>query len=146
MVDISKKIVSHRVAEASGTITLKPTTVEIIRKRKVEKGDPLSAAQIAGLLAAKKTWEMIPMCHNIPLGSVEVRCELREDSVVVVSRVKAVYKTGVEMEALVACSIALLTIWDMVKQYEKDELGQYPETKIEDVRIVMKQKERVDQK
>jgi cyclic pyranopterin phosphate synthase len=146
MVDVSQKTVSSRVARASGTIRLKPSTVEMIRSGAVEKGDPLSAAQLAGLLAAKRTWELIPMCHHIPLGSVEVQCELQGDRVVVYSTVKAVYKTGVEMEALTACFVALLTIWDMVKQYEKDELGQYPRTKIEGLAIIEKEKKRVDRK
>ncbi|HLH81214.1 MAG TPA: cyclic pyranopterin monophosphate synthase MoaC, partial [Chthonomonas sp.] len=95
MVDISDKPVVRRVAEASGRIRLRKHTVELIRSGKVEKGDPLSGAQFAGVSAAKKTWELLPLCHQIPLNSVNVSFELGEDFVEVRTRVAADYKTGV---------------------------------------------------
>lgn len=140
MVDISDKPVVRRVAEATGRIRLRRQTVELIRRGDVEKGDPLSVAQFAGVSAAKRTWELLPLCHQIPLTSVDVSFELGDDFVEVRTRVSADYKTGVEMEALTSCAIALLTVWDMVKKYEKDEGGQYPYTLIEDIRVTSKVK------
>ncbi|PSN92149.1 cyclic pyranopterin monophosphate synthase MoaC [Candidatus Marsarchaeota G2 archaeon OSP_D] len=140
MADISDKPVLRRVAEASGRIRLRRETVELIRRGGVEKGDPLGGAQFAGVEAAKKTWELLPLCHQIPLTSVDVSFELGADFVEVRTRVAADYKTGVEMEALTSCALALLTIWDMVKKYEKDEKGQYPYTLIEGIRVVSKVK------
>jgi cyclic pyranopterin phosphate synthase len=140
MVDISDKPVLRRVAEASGRIRLRRETVELIRRGGIEKGDPLSGAQFAGVSAAKRTWELLPLCHQIPLTSVDVSFELGEDFVEVRTRVAADYKTGVEMEALTSCALALLTIWDMVKKYEKDAGGQYPYTLIEGIRVTSKVK------
>jgi len=145
MVDVSGKPVSYRLASAIGEISLKPGTVEAIRTGKIEKGDPFPVARVAAVLAAKNTGSIIPMCHNIPLTSVEVDFSLLETGVRVRSVVKALWKTGVEMEALVATSVALLTVWDMVKQYEKDEEGQYPETKIFGVRVKEKIKRVLDE-
>ncbi|MEM0121759.1 MAG: cyclic pyranopterin monophosphate synthase MoaC [Thermoprotei archaeon] len=138
MVDVSDKPVVRRIAEASGRIKLRKHTVELIRGGKVEKGDPLAGAQFAGIEAAKKTWELLPLCHQIPLTSVDVSFEVGEDFVEVKTRVAADYKTGVEMEALTTCAIALLTVWDMVKKYEKDERGEYPYTLIENIRVTSK--------
>lgn len=140
MVDVSSKEVVHREAEAVGRILLKEGTVETIKKGDVEKGDPLSAAEIACMLAVKKTPELIPLCHPIPITSVDADFELGDTSIKVCCRVNADYKTGVEMEALVGVTTALLTIWDMVKYLEKDEDGQYPYTAITDVRVVEKRK------
>jgi cyclic pyranopterin phosphate synthase len=141
MIDISRKPEVSREATASGTIKLKPETVRLIKEGKVEKGDVFSLARIAGVLAAKKTSELVPLCHTLSLSTVEVKVQPSEKAQISVeARVKAFAKTGVEMEALVAVSAALLTIWDMTKQYEKDSKGQYPTTIIEDIRVLKKVK------
>lgn len=141
MVDISRKAEVSREATASGSIKLKPETVRLIKEGKVEKGDVFSLARIAGVLAAKKTSELVPLCHTLSLSTVEVEVQPSEKSrIAVEARVKAFAKTGVEMEALVAVSAALLTIWDMTKQYEKDRKGQYPTTIIESIRVLQKVK------
>lgn len=142
MVDISEKESTVRTAIAEGYIKLRKETIERIKNGKIEKGDVISVAKIAAILAAKKTSELLPLCHPIPLESVNVDVELdeRREEVKVVAEIKAHYKTGVEMEALTAVSVALLTIWDMVKKYEKDEKGQYPETVIHDIRVLRKTK------
>ena len=142
MVDVTKKPEVYREATATGLIKLKPETVRLIRKRKIEKGDPFHVAKIAGILAAKNTSSMIPLCHPLPLTNVELGLEIvNESAVAVEATVKTRAQTGVEMEALVATAVALLTIWDMTKQYEKDEFGQYPHTVIQDIRVVRKVKE-----
>jgi len=141
MVDVSGKPEVFREATASGKIRLKPETVNLIREEKIAKGNPLCTAKIAGILAAKKTSELIPLCHPLPLTSVKVEAKIVEKTVVAVTAtVKTKAQTGVEMEALVATSAALLTIWDMVKQYEKDVVGQYPNTAIENIHVVEKMK------
>jgi cyclic pyranopterin phosphate synthase len=141
MVDISGKPVVHREAEATGRIRLKRETVEAIREGRVEKGDPLAVAEVAAALAVKRTPEAIPLCHPVPITSVDTRFELGGLHVDAWCRVTADYRTGVEMEALSGVAAALLNIWDMVKYMEKDEGGQYPETAITDVRVVEKRKD-----
>lgn len=142
MVDVSGKPKVFREATATGSIRLKPQTVSLIKTGKIAKGDPLYTAKIAGILAAKKTSALIPLCHPLPLTSVEVEVKILGKSIVkVTSIVKTEAQTGVEMEALVATAVSLLTIWDMVKQYEKDAEGQYPSTAIEAIRVVKKVKE-----
>jgi cyclic pyranopterin phosphate synthase len=142
MVDVSGKAETFREATATGKIRLKPATVNLIREGKIAKGDPLYTAKIAGVLAAKKTSELIPLCHPLPLTSVEVEAKIVEKTTVeVTATVKTKAQTGVEMEALAAASVGLLTIWDMVKQYEKDAAGQYPNTAIDDIHVVRKLKQ-----
>jgi len=142
MVDVSGKAEVFREATAKGKIRLKPETVKLIREGKIAKGDPLYTAKIAGVLAAKKTSELIPLCHPLPLTSVTVEAEIVEKTAVeVTATVKTKAQTGVEMEALAAASAGLLTIWDMVKQYEKDAAGQYPNTAIENIHVVKKMKQ-----
>lgn len=143
MVDISEKDDIVRIARATGRIRLRESTIERIVKGEVEKGDPLSTAQIAGILSAKRVPSLIPLCHPVPITNVSVNCEITENDVVVTSEVKAVGKTGVEMEALAAAAMALLTVWDMVKGYEKDENGQYPTTRIREIRVLEKAKKRL---
>ena len=138
IVDISSKDIVLREAVAEGFIKLKPSTIEKIKGKEIEKGDVISIAKTAGILAAKKTYELIPMCHPIPLEFVDVDIKIEEGGLRVVTKVKAHYKTGVEMEALTATSVALLTIWDMVKKYEKDENGQYPYTEISEIKVLNK--------
>jgi cyclic pyranopterin phosphate synthase len=142
MIDVSSKPDVEREATAEGKIILKPETIRIIRQGTVQKGDPITIAKVAGIIAAKRTSGLIPLCHPLPLTNVEVEAKIAdESSVVVVSTVKAKAKTGVEMEALTATAMALLTIWDMVKQYEKDASGQYPSTAIENIHVVKKSKD-----
>jgi cyclic pyranopterin phosphate synthase len=142
MVDVSGKPEILREAVATGTIKLKPETIRLIKQRKIAKGDPLETARIAGILAAKETSRLIPLCHHLPLTNVEIETKVTRNSKVEVTvTVKSKAQTGVEMEALTATAISLLTIWDMVKQYEKDVKGQYPSTAVEDVHVVEKVKE-----
>jgi len=139
MVDITPKPEVYREATAKGRVKLKPETIRLIREHKIEKGDPFEVAKVAGILAAKNTSSLIPLCHPLPLTNVDVNLKIVDGSAVEVEvTVKARAQTGVEMEALVAASVALLTVWDMTKQYEKDARGQYPSTVIEDVHVVRK--------
>ena len=140
MIDIGGKDDVPRRAVASGEIVLQRATLAAIRSGKVEKGDVLASSQVAALHAAKKVWDALPHCHPIPLTGTDVRLELKEDRLVATVEVKATYKTGVEMEALYACAVALLTAWDMVKRHEKDEDGQYPFVRIQNLRVVSKEK------
>ena len=140
MVDISEKPNLFSEAIARGEIQLKKETLRLIKENKVEKGDVLSLAKVAGILAAKKTSEIIPLCHPLSLSTVNLRIEALDSRAAAEARVKAFGKTGVEMEALTAVSVALLTIWDMTKQYEKDAEGQYPATVIKDIRVLRKVK------
>jgi cyclic pyranopterin phosphate synthase len=141
MVDVTKKPEVYREATAKGQIKLRVETIRLIKEEKIEKGNPLHAAKIAGILAAKNTSLLIPLCHPLPLTNIELNIEISGDSTVEVeSTVKTKAQTGVEMEALVATTIALLTIWDMTKQYEKDTQGQYPNTMIQNIRVTHKVK------
>ncbi len=140
MVDVSEKKDVVRVARAEGRIYLRRETIEAIAENRVAKGNVLNTATVAGILAVKKTSELIPMCHPLQISSVSIDFDLFEDSIKAVCEVKYVGKTGVEMEALVGVTTALLTVWDMVKSLEKDGEGQYPVTRISDVRVVEKVK------
>ena len=143
MVDVTSKPEVYREAKAKGTINLKPETIQLIRERKIEKGDPFEVAKVAGILAAKNTSSLIPLCHPLPLTGVEIKLKIVEGSKVEAeTTVKTRAQTGVEMEALAAAATALLTIWDMTKQYEKDANGQYPSTSIQDLHVVNKVKEK----
>jgi cyclic pyranopterin phosphate synthase len=141
MVDVSAKPDVFREATATGTIRLKPETIRLIKDGKIAKGDPLYTAKIAGILAAKKTSELVPLCHPLPLTNVNVDAEVSGDTTVEITAVvKTRAQTGVEMEALTAVSVAVLTVWDMTKQYEKDQSGQYPSAAIENIHVVKKLK------
>jgi len=141
MVDVSGKAEIFREATATGTIKLKAETISLIKTGKIAKGDPLYAAKIAGVMAAKKTSSLIPLCHPLPLTNVQVDVRVSgAESVEVTATVKTKAQTGVEMEALTAVATGLLTVWDMTKQYEKDAAGQYPSTSIENIRVVKKVK------
>ena len=142
MVDVSGKDEIYREATAAGIINLKAETVDLIKTSKIAKGDPLYTAKIAAILAAKKTSTLIPLCHPLPLSSVKVDVKVLDATTVEASAtVKAKAQTGVEMEALAAVSMALLTVWDMTKQYEKDAAGQYPSTSIQNIHVVHKFKQ-----
>ena len=140
MVDISPKDVIRREAYAEGEIRLKPSTMKRLRTKRLEKGDAVAAAEVAAIIAAKNTPTTLPFCHSIPLTTIRTSHSYNRDSLKVESYVKGLARTGVEMEALTAVSTYLLTIWDMVKQYEKDSDGQYPTTAITNVRVTKKVK------
>ena len=140
MVDIGSKADVKRRAIARGTIRLRPATIRAIRSRHVEKGDPLPTAEVAALQAMKTVWQVLPHCHPIPITAASVSFDVRADRVIATTAVEATYKTGVEMEALYGATVALLTIWDMVKALEKDTKGQYPSATIEHIHIVTKEK------
>lgn len=142
MVDITGKPEVYREATATGTIKLRPETISLIKQNKIEKGNPIEIAKIAGVLAAKNTCNLIPLCHPLPLTNVKVEIQFEDEGTLrVTTTVKTRAQTGVEMEALVGTATALLTIWDVVKAYEKNEFGQYPYTVIKDIRVVKKLKE-----
>jgi len=140
--DISKKPVIYRMAVATGTIVLKPETIRLIKQGKLEKGDPLAVSKTMGVVAVKKTPDMLALCHPLQIEHVEVAEKLSRDRIQVTVTVSAHEKTGVEMEALTAVAIALLNIWDVTKAYEKDAQGQYPGTRIEGIHVVRKVKGR----
>lgn len=120
MVDVGEKAYTHREARAQAIITMKPETLALILDGKVKKGDVFSCARIAGIMAAKKTFEIIPMCHPLPLEKIAVDIEpISEVQVKIVSTVSCTYKTGVEMEALTAANVAALTIYDMCKAVDR---------------------------
>ncbi len=138
MIDISDKKPVYREAKAFGRIILKEDTISKIREGSIKKGNPLVVAEVAALNAVKQTHLLIPMCHQLLLNTIEVAHKINESNIEVTVTVKTVAKTGVEMEALVGVSIFLNNVWDMVKYLEKDENGQYPETKIEEIKVLNK--------
>jgi len=120
MVDVSAKPVTERRAVASGVVRMRPETLRAIRERRTPKGDPLEAARLAGILAAKRTAELIPLCHPLPLTHVDVEVELTEEGIALTASAATTAQTGVEMEALVAVSIAALTLYDMCKAIDRE--------------------------
>jgi cyclic pyranopterin monophosphate synthase len=133
MVDVSKKGDTERVAVARGEVIMQATTLELIREGMIKKGDVLAVAQIAGIMAAKRTSELIPMCHPLPLLdiSVDITLDTSLPGVQITSYVKTIAKTGVEMEALTAVAVAGLTVYDMAKAVEKT-------MRIQNIRLVKK--------
>ena len=121
MVDIGDKAVTERFALARGRITMAPETLLLALKRDTKKGDPIAIAELAGIMAAKRTADLVPLCHPLPLTSVKVEIEAAENSpaLVVSAKVKTSGKTGVEMEALTTVSAACLTLYDMLKAVDK---------------------------
>ena len=119
MVDVSAKPDSRRFAVAEGRLTCAPTTIELLRTKALPKGDVLTVAKIAGILAAKSTSTLIPLCHPLALNNVEVAFTVESDGVVIRASVRCTGKTGVEMEALTAVSVAALTVYDMCKAVDK---------------------------
>lgn len=133
MVDVTEKAVTHRRAVAAGEIRVSPETMVHIKNGTLKKGDVLAVAQVAGIQAAKHCWELIPMCHPVPLTGVDIRFSLVEDPcrVEILAEVSCTGPTGVEMEALTAVSAAALTIYDMCKALQKD-------MRIEHIRLLAK--------
>ncbi len=117
MVDVSAKSATRREAEASAFVAMKPAVLKALPKN--PKGDPLEVARLAGIMAAKRTAELIPMCHPLPLALVDVRVRLCENGVAIASKVTTTAQTGVEMEALVAAAVSALTVYDMCKAADK---------------------------
>ena len=132
MVDVGSKPVSRRRATAAATVTMATATAKQLRE--LPKGDALATAQIAGIMAAKRTSELIPLCHPLPLSVVDVRLEVGEDRVEISASAETTAQTGVEMEALVAATVAALTVYDMAKAIDK-------EMAVSEVRLVEKTKE-----
>ncbi|MGM0496602.1 MAG: cyclic pyranopterin monophosphate synthase MoaC [Bacteroidota bacterium] len=134
MVDVGQKKIQKRIARAEGFIQLQPKTVELIRKNEMKKGDVLTVSEIAGIQAAKRTSEWIPLCHPLPVDQVHVTANLKEEGVWIQSEALYTGKTGVEMEALTAVNAALLTVYDMCKAVDNNmEIG--------NIRLVEKRKE-----
>ncbi len=133
MVDVGKKADTERLAIARGVVEMDQRTFDLLKQGALEKGDALTTAQIAGIMAAKRTAELIPLCHPIPLSQIEVVCELNPElpGVTITARVRTTGKTGAEMEALTAVSIASLTIYDMAKAVDK-------KMRIHDIRLIEK--------
>ena len=119
MVDVGDKPVTDRVAVARGNIRIGPAAMQAIRSGSVAKGDPLQAARIAGIMAAKRTADLVPLCHSLPLSQVDVELEARDDGYGIEARVRTTARTGVEMEALTAVTAAALTVYDMVKAMDR---------------------------
>jgi len=143
MVDVGAKADSERRAVARGRIRLQPSTVEAVRANDLGKGDVLATARVGAIRAVKHTWETVPMCHQIPITNVDTAFELGGDAIEFTVAVETTGKTGCEMEALSGVTAGLNVVWDMVKAAEKDDDGQYPDTAIEDVRVLEKRKDPV---
>jgi cyclic pyranopterin phosphate synthase len=134
MVDVGDKPISRRQARARARVKMAPATISALHE--LPKGDALTTARLAGIMAAKRTADLIPLCHPLPLTHVDVRIEVRDDEVEIESTASTTAQTGVEMEALVAASVAALTVYDMAKAVDKDMV-------VEDVRLLEKTKEPV---
>ena len=134
MVDVGHKPVLARTAVAEGIVHCAPETLIALQDNTVPKGDVLTVAKIAGIQAAKRTDELIPLCHSLPLDGVEIRFDLRDDGVIIQAEARTQARTGVEMEALTAVSVAALTIYDMCKAVDKSMV-------IGDIHLVRKTKQ-----
>ena len=134
MVDVSGKLLSVRTATAAGKISLRPETIALIQRSEIAKGNVIATARIAAIQAAKKTAELIPLCHTLPLSNVEVEITPGDEYLEVKCTARTVAQTGVEMEALTGVSVALLTVYDMCKAVDK-------EMRILDVRLLKKTKQ-----
>ncbi len=134
MVDVSGKPRVRRTATAAGKILLRPETVRLVRENGIAKGDVLAVARLAGIMGAKRTSELVPLCHNVEIEHVEVSLALEDDGVAIGARAVCTDKTGIEMEALTAVSVAALAVYDMCKAVDKG-------MRIVDVRLLEKTKE-----
>jgi cyclic pyranopterin phosphate synthase len=141
MVEIGNKAVVKRTATANGKIHLQRATIDMIKREEIKKGNVQTTAQIAAILAVKSTHNLIPLCHPLKITGIEVDFDVGDEFIETEVTVRCTGKTGVEMEALTGVSVALLTVWDMVKSVEKDENGQYPSTRIYDIVVSEKRKE-----
>ena len=134
MVDVGDKKIQRRTAEASGIIRMAEPTMEAIREDQVKKGNVLAVARVAGIQAAKANSSLIPMCHPLPLDSIQVDFKFQDDGILASCRVSCQARTGVEMEALTGVSVALLTVYDMCKAIDKGMI-------LDNIRLINKQKE-----
>jgi len=137
MVDVGEKPIQLRIASAEGFIKLQPSTITLIRDNEMKKGDVLTVAEIAGIQAAKRTSELIPLCHQLQISKVEVKTTIKDDGILVTSICRCNGKTGIEMEALTAVSVALLTIYDMCKAADKNMI-------IKEIKLTSKTKEDIE--
>ena len=131
MVDVTEKAVTDRVAVAAGRVYMNAETLAAVKEGRIKKGDVLAVAQVAGIMAAKRTWDNIPMCHPVPLTGVDISFEFEETAVAIRASARCKAETGVEMEALSAVSAAALTIYDMCKALQRD-------MEISDIRLLYK--------
>ena len=132
MVDVGAKDVTVRTAKATGRIRMQRETLQALLNASLKKGDGLAAARLAGIMGAKRTWELIPLCHNLPIDKVDVTFEtLADDVLEIIATAKCSYKTGIEMEALTAVSVAALTVYDMCKAMDRSMV-------IEEIRLLEK--------
>jgi cyclic pyranopterin phosphate synthase len=134
MVDVGEKAVIRRTATALGRVEMSPDTIELLRERALPKGDALNTARIAGIMAAKRTPDLIPLCHGLNLTSIDLEFTVKNEEVEIVAVARASDRTGVEMEALTAVSVAALTVYDMCKAVDKSMV-------IRDVKLLEKTKE-----
>ena len=140
MVDVGAKDVTVRTAKAAGRIRMQKETLRALLNASLKKGDGLAAARLAGIMGAKRTWELIPLCHNIPIDKVDVTFEtLADDVLEIIATAKCSYKTGIEMEALTAVSVAALTVYDMCKAMDRSMV-------IEEIRLLQKTGGEIDGK
>ena len=137
MVDVGNKIIQRRRAVATGTIFLSENSLNLIRENQIKKGDVLTVAQIAGIQAAKQTPSLIPLCHPLTIDKIDVKMDITSEGVIAQSEVRCIGRTGVEMEALTAVSVALLTVYDMCKAVDKN-------MKIGEIILLGKEKEDVE--
>ena len=137
MVDVGNKPDQIRIAKAQGRIRLNPETVGLIRDNMMKKGDVLTVAEIAGIQGGKKTSELIPLCHPLQITKIDVKAELLDDGVIVKSEARCIGKTGIEMEALTAVNVALLTVYDMCKAVDKNMV-------IGEIKLLEKTKAKLD--
>ena len=138
MVDVGEKVILRRTAVAGGSVRMSPETVELLQEKALPKGDALNTARIAGVMAAKRTPDLIPLCHGLNLSSVDVEFEVGGGEIHIVATARASDRTGVEMEALTAVSVAALTVYDMCKAVDKGMV-------IGDVKLLEKTKETIAQ-
>ncbi len=134
MVDVGNKPIQKRVAKAEGFIRLNNETISLIKENQMKKGDVLTIAEIAGIQGGKNTSSLIPLCHPLPITKLDVKAEIKENGIYVISEAKCNGQTGIEMEALTAVNIALLTVYDMCKAVDKNMI-------IENIKLVEKTKQ-----
>lgn len=141
MVNIGDKPKSKRRAVANGEITLQPSTIKAVRNETIEKGDVLTTARIGAIQAVKRTWDTVPLCHQIPITNIEVEFDLMDDRIGLTVAVETIGQTGCEIEAINGVSTGLTVVLDMVKSAEKTADGTYQETALNDITVIEKRVE-----
>lgn len=140
MVDVSEKPDTHRRASARGELHVQSSTIDAVRDHEIGKGDVLATARIGAIQAVKRTWDTIPLCHQISISGIETEFSVHDELIELTVTVETTGPTGCEMEALQGVSTGLNTMWDMVKSAEKDADGNYPHTAIQNIRVIEKHK------